>query len=54
MKYLVASLFVLVLASACGGNRPGPFDASRQELDQKHCTANADCSSGFCHDGRCG
>jgi hypothetical protein len=46
---------VAALLGACGGKSLGPLNPSQQELDQRHCTSNADCGSGFCSSsGRCG
>lgn len=46
-------LLVTLLLTACGG-KPAPVSSSQQELDRRHCTANTDCASGLCSNGRCG
>jgi len=53
MKVGLIVLWTLLLASGCGGGL-GPVSPAQQELDQKHCTSNAECSSGLCKAGRCG
>lgn len=50
-----ALLLLLTLATgtvaSCG---PPRLNASNHELGRKHCSANADCASGFCRNGVCG
>jgi hypothetical protein len=46
------TLMMVLLLTACGG-RP-QVNSSQHELDQRHCTANGDCASGLCQNGRCG
>lgn len=54
MKHLIAALLVFFPSlAACGGGQK-PASSSQYELDQKHCTANSECASGLCANGRCG
>jgi hypothetical protein len=48
-----ALLFIALLLNSCGGKTLTP-NASQHELDQRHCTANTECASGLCSNGRCG
>jgi hypothetical protein len=47
------AILVVIVLSACGGNT-ATLNSAQQELDQKHCSSNADCASGLCRAGRCG
>jgi len=47
-------LLVALLLTACGGKASPPANSSQHELDQRHCTANSECASGLCSNGRCG
>jgi len=53
MKHFIAALLVTLPLLACGGQKSPPNNA-QYELDQKHCTANSECTSGLCANGRCG
>ncbi len=46
-------LATAVLLTACG-SKPGPLNPAPNELDQRHCSANSECASGLCQNGRCG
>jgi hypothetical protein len=47
-------LLIVGYLAGCGGRGSPPASSSQHELDQRHCTSNSDCASGYCADGRCG
>lgn len=55
-KHVLACLMVVApLLAACGGRQnQNNLNLTQYELDKRHCTANSECTSGLCANGRCG